>query len=67
MAFANVLILLAIGWFVLVLFNPRVHWHVQSWQYRDPEANYPSEAWFTMQRIIAVFGIVLCSAILFMV
>jgi len=62
----NVLLLIVIGWFVLVLFKPQVHWHLQSWQYRDPEANHPSDAWFAMQRITAVFGIVFFSVLLFM-
>src|SRR5699024_5677448 len=61
----NVLLLIVIGWFVLVLFKPQVHWHLQSWQYRDPAANHPSDAWFAMQRITAVVGTGFLSVLLF--
>ncbi|WP_150245619.1 DUF6199 family natural product biosynthesis protein [Nocardiopsis quinghaiensis] len=49
---------------VVVLIYPQVAWHLKSWQYRDPEANYPSEAWFAMQRIGAAVMIVICLVML---
>ena len=43
--------LLPLAWGILVVCKPEVHWRLQAWQYRDPEANYPSDTWFLMQRI----------------
>ncbi|MFE3455957.1 hypothetical protein ACFXKD_00310 [Nocardiopsis aegyptia] len=40
--------------------NPRVAWYVRAWQYRDPEANYPSDTWFALHRFGAAAAIVLC-------
>ncbi|WP_159943482.1 MULTISPECIES: DUF6199 family natural product biosynthesis protein [unclassified Nocardiopsis] len=49
---------------VVILINPEVAWHLRSWQYRDPEANYPSDAWFAMQRVAAGVMLVVCLVVL---
>lgn len=50
--------LLPLAWGILVVCKPEVHWRLQAWQYRDPEANYPSDTWFLMQRLSGVVLII---------
>ncbi|GAB3722407.1 DUF6199 family natural product biosynthesis protein [Nocardiopsis nanhaiensis] len=49
---------IGILWFACVLIQPRVVWYVSAWQYRNPEKNEPSEAYFTMHRLGAIVAIV---------
>ena len=39
--------------------NPRLFWRMSRWQFKNPEANEPSAAAFTLQRVLGVvfFGI----------
>ncbi|MGW9632845.1 DUF6199 family natural product biosynthesis protein [Nocardiopsis alba] len=39
--------------------EPRVVWYVQSWKYRDPEQNEPSDTYFAMHRLGAVVMLIL--------
>lgn len=51
-----VLVGLLMLWMVI---SPRSMWETLSaWQYKNPEANEPSEASFAMQRVAGVFGLV---------
>ncbi|AFR07301.1 DUF6199 family natural product biosynthesis protein [Nocardiopsis alba] len=46
-------------WYVIVLIEPRVVWYVQSWKYRDPEQNEPSDTYFAMHRLGAIVMLIL--------
>ncbi|MFD6949051.1 hypothetical protein A6A08_06750 [Nocardiopsis sp. TSRI0078] len=56
----HVLLFVTVIGAVVVLIYPQVAWQLRAWQYRDPEANHPSEAWFAMQRVGAAVLIVVC-------
>ncbi|WP_435108030.1 DUF6199 family natural product biosynthesis protein [Nocardiopsis synnemataformans] len=53
------LVLMMLMALVLVV-RPQVAWTLRAWQYRDPEANYPSDLWFSLHRAGAVALIVFC-------
>ncbi|WP_342775703.1 DUF6199 family natural product biosynthesis protein [Nonomuraea deserti] len=53
-------------WFLILLIlaclavaiRPRVIWDLSSWEYKNPEANEPSEAAFAAYRIMGVIGLI---------
>ncbi|MFY7068954.1 DUF6199 family natural product biosynthesis protein [Nocardiopsis changdeensis] len=58
---ALILTILIVCGLVLAIY-PQLAWHLKSWQYRDPEQNYPSDLWFFTQRMaggaMVVMGVV---------
>ncbi|MGW5877358.1 hypothetical protein ACWFMI_12515 [Nocardiopsis terrae] len=60
MVLLHLLLAAMIGWMALIVAKPQVAWYVRAWRYRDPEANYPSDTWFTLHRVGAAVAIVLC-------
>ncbi|MGH3646219.1 MAG: DUF6199 family natural product biosynthesis protein [Micromonosporaceae bacterium] len=46
--------------FLWMVISPRSMWETLSaWQYKNPEANEPSEASFAMQRVAGAFGLIM--------
>ncbi|WP_052745958.1 hypothetical protein [Allosalinactinospora lopnorensis] len=52
-------IVLSLVLFLPVAIRPRIWWELSHWQYRNPEANEPSEDAFLFRRIVAVVSLLL--------
>ncbi|MBB6173399.1 hypothetical protein HNR23_003459 [Nocardiopsis mwathae] len=42
---------------------PKIGWLMSKWQYKNPEKNEPSEAYFTMVRVSSAAAVIVCIAI----
>ncbi len=66
MIFVVLLLLLIGGMAAWGLLDPASQWRVtQSWQYRHPGANEPSNAAYTVQRVVCLVVLVVVAIVLF--
>ncbi|WP_017612200.1 DUF6199 family natural product biosynthesis protein [Nocardiopsis salina] len=58
MAGLYLLVALASLMCLAIIIRPQLLWHLSAWQYKNPEKNEPSDAWYTAQRLGAAFSLV---------
>ncbi|WP_285733782.1 hypothetical protein [Nocardiopsis sp. ATB16-24] len=51
-------LLLPVGWGVLIVCKPQVHWRLRSWRSRGPKTDHPGDTWLLMHRLGAAVTVI---------